>query len=95
MLNEPTRLFKANPTIEEYLRLRRAYPDEEIGVATHVGLEFLLTHLEELEENGIDPALVAGTFRADEEAHADLSLLLMKKLVERKSLQESGASHIV
>lgn len=90
-----SRVFKGDPTIDHYLQLRRDYPDEEIEVAISDGMEFLFSRLNVLEKFGIDPMLFASILDADAGAISELSLLLLKHLVERKKAEETGETHLV
>ncbi len=93
--NEFTKQYKASPTIENYVRLRRQYPDAEIEIATTGGIEFLFAQEKELLSYGINPRTVTGVLDSDLKAQAELSLKLMELLIERQKIEKSGATHIV
>ncbi len=93
--NKITKQYKADPTIENYVRLRRQFPDAEIEIATTGGIEFLFSQEKELLSYGINPRIVAGVLDADLNAQADLSLKLLELLIERKEKEKSGATHVV
>jgi hypothetical protein len=93
--NESTKLYKANPTIENYTELRNSKPSEEIEIKTSQGIEFVFKFQQELDEIGIDPRLVCKCLDADENAQSELSILLLKKLIERSRLINSGETHVV
>ncbi len=90
-----SRVFKDDPTIDHYLRLRRENPEEEIEVAISGGMEFLIFKLTLLEKFGIDPMRFAGILDADAGDISELSLLLLKHLVERKKAEGTGETHLV
>jgi hypothetical protein len=90
-----TREYGNSPTIENYLRLRRQHPDGEIEIATTGGIEFLFSQAEELRLNGIDPNLVDKVLDADLPAQAEMSLLLIERVIERDEIKRSGETHIV
>lgn len=93
--NKITKQYKASPTIENYVRLRRQCPDAEIEIATTGGIEFLFVQEKELLSYGINPRTVTGVLDADLDAQAELSLKLLELLIERQEKEKSGATHIV
>lgn len=93
--NEITKQYKASPTIENYVRLRRQYPEGEIEIATTGGIEFLFSQEKQLISYGISPRTVARVLDADLDAQADLSLKLLEQVIERKEKEKSGETHIV
>ena len=93
--NEITRKYKADPTIENYVALRKSNPNEVIEIATTGGLDFLISQNRLLLDNGIEPKLFAGALDANEEDQSKLSLILLEKIIERKKLEDKGNSQIV
>ena len=93
--NAITKEYKAWPTVENYVRLRRAFPDKEIEIATTDGIAFLSSEQTELLAIGIEPQLVAKAMDANEMAHAELSLKLMEIIIERNKLISDGETHVV
>jgi hypothetical protein len=93
--NEITKEYKASPTIENYVRLRRKYPLVPLEIATTGGIEFLFSLEQELRLHGIDPYLVVGAMDADLAAQAELSLLLLELIIERQNKEKDGETHIV
>jgi hypothetical protein len=93
--NQFTKQYKASPTIENYVRLRRQYPDAEIEIATTGGIKFLFSQEKELLSYGINARTVTGVLDADPDAHAELSLKLLELLIKRQKIEKSGATHIV
>ena len=90
-----SRAYKNNPTIENYISLRRTNPNTEIEVAFTNGLDWLFANSEVLRENGIDPQWFASALDANEEAISKLSLHLLEKIVERSRLEKSGETHVM
>ena len=93
--SELSKAFKRDPTIENYVRLRRENPDEVIEIAVSSGLEWLFSNEELLKSNGIPPLLVGGILDADHACISELSLLLLEKIIEKKGLSARGETHLV
>jgi len=82
--------FKANPTIEKYLWLRREYPGVDVPVLRFAGIEALFALEPELTHHGIDPALVAGALDANPKCVDDLCLLLLESMSDRRQRESRG-----
>lgn len=93
--SELSKAFKRNPTIENYVKLRRENPEEIIEIAISSGLEWLFSNEKLLEDNGIPPMLVAGILDADHAYISKLSLLILNKIIEKKDLLAKGETHLV
>jgi len=91
---ELSRLFKDNPTIENYLKLRAKNPDNEIEVAVTGGLDWLLANDQLLLDNGIQPRWVAGALDSDHDSISRISLALLQKLADRKQMIGEGKTHL-
>ncbi len=89
-----SKAFKKNPTTENYVKLRRKHPDEEIEVGITSGYEWLFSNTETLESFGISPYLFDGVLSADENSISELCLLLMERLIERSDCEKEGQSHV-
>lgn len=89
-----TQAYKANPSIELYVGLRRKYPKMLIEVATSASMDWLLANGELLESYGIDPQIVAGCLDACPDNIEELSLLLMENIVLRRKLEAKGETHV-
>jgi hypothetical protein len=92
--NAISKEYKANPKIENYVRLRRRFPDKEIEVATTGGIDHLFAEEGKLRALNIEPRLVARCLDANVDAHSELSLKLMELLIQRDQLKRGGATHI-
>jgi hypothetical protein len=86
--------YRREPTIENYVRVRRECPDVEVQVARFGGLDMLFALEQRFREHGIDPNLIAGTLDADEPSIDALSLRLMECLIARSKLPKDGPGHI-
>lgn len=93
--NEITKEYKANPTIENYVMLRRASPSAELEVSVIGGFDAMFFMREELSQHGIDPHLLSGILDADEDAMNEISLRLMEKMIEARQIQKSGETHLI
>ena len=92
--NKLTRAYKNDPSIENYLKLRRRYPKAEIEIAVLGGIEPLFYMEPELRRYGIAPDLVAGVMDADPIAISEISLFLMEKIIEARTLSRAGESQL-
>ena len=92
---ELTKLYKAEPTIKNYVGLRKRNPREEIEVATSGGIEFVFKFEEEIKGIGLDPRFICSCLDADEVSHSKLSLFLLEKLIERDHLIATGVTQSV
>jgi hypothetical protein len=86
--------YRRNPSIENYLRVRREFPEVEIQVARFGGIDALFTLEKEFEKQGIDPHLVAGALDADEPSIDALCLCLLELVTARDRLPKSGPGHV-
>src|SRR5262245_13852451 len=101
MAKEPTsggfralsRSYKSNPTIENYVTLRRKFPEETIEIAVTGGLDWVYEHA--LKQFGISAELVVSVLDADQDAISELSLQLLERIIERRRVESSGKTHVV
>lgn len=93
--NEFTKEYKADPSIENYVRLRRANPNAEIEVGVIGGFELMFYMREELERYGIDPDLLGGILDSDQDAISEISLRLMEKIIEARQIEGDGETHLI
>lgn len=94
-VNEITKEYKGEPTIENYVRLRRANPNADIEVSVIGGFDSMFYMRSELERYGIDPELLGGVLDADPEAINEISLRLMEKMIEARQVEQSGETHLI
>ena len=88
-----SRAFKANPTTEHYVELRRKYPDEVIEVAISSGFEWIFANVDLMKSFDLPPNLVGNASEADPESISELSLILMERLIERDIAEKAGKTH--
>jgi len=87
--------YRKKPTIEEYVRLRKAAPGASFGISTTGGLEFVFAQEDQLRSAGVDADTVVAALDGGDREQSRLALCLLEKLIERNALKNSGASHIV
>lgn len=92
--NEESLDYKRNPTIENYLRLRRADPEAEVEVAVTGGIDQLFYMEPELRKFGFDPQMVAGVLDANSEDIQQVSLQIMEKMIEARRRRADGETHL-
>jgi hypothetical protein len=86
--------FKANPTLEGFLRLRAENPDQEFDVSLLGGIDHAFALGSLLEAFGIPPQLYAQTLDASEFAIAQMSLLIMQDMQAEVLLKLEGRTHL-
>ena len=86
---------KADPSIENYVRLRRGDPEAEIEIGIVGGFELMFYMREELAQYGIDPELLGGILDADQDAISEMALRLMEKLIEAQAIAADGETHLI
>ena len=86
--------YRRKPTIENYVRIRRQFPEVEIQVVRFGGFEILFAFEEEFKKNGIDPQLVVRMLDADEPSIDELSLCLMERLIAKDNLPKDGPGYL-
>lgn len=93
--NDVTKAYKDNPTIENYVKLRRSMPDAEIEISVIGGIEQMFYMEAELKKYDINPRLVLGAMDANEHSVSELSLQIMEKIIESRRLSRLGETHLV
>ena len=94
-MNDIDRAYKENPTIENYLKLRKKYPNHDIEVALLGGIETIFAVEEETKKYGIDGDLLAGVMDADIECIDRMSIIILRELAKRKNLERKGEVHLI
>lgn len=92
--NEVSKAFKANPTIETYVTLRRSNPDAEIEIAVTGGFESMFFMRDEFARFGLDPELLGGILDANPAAVNEVSLSILEHIVTARKLQAAGGTHL-
>jgi hypothetical protein len=80
--------------IQNYLEIRRNFPEIDIQVSLFGGLDPILSIQQDLEKQGIDFDLVVYALDGDEVDIDALSLHLLECLVARSKLPTTGPGHI-
>lgn len=93
--SELSKAFKRDPTIENYVKMRRENPHEEIEISITDGLDWLFANSNLLREIGIEPQWVASTLDANPGAISKVSLRLLEKIIERKQTESEGETQTV
>ncbi|MCR9225759.1 MAG: helix-turn-helix domain-containing protein [Hyphomonas sp.] len=93
--NEVSKSFKANPTIQNYLKLRRAHPEQEIEVAVLGGFDSVLAMQSEFERHGFDVGEIMSVLDADQDTISAISLKLLEELVRQEDLIKNGETHLI
>jgi hypothetical protein len=93
--NRFSKAYKENPSIEQYVKLRRENPDAEIEIGVMGGIDPLFAMEPELKKHGFDPHLVARVMGAAPDAQKELSLQLMERIIEARGRSRRGETAIV
>lgn len=93
--NAASRTYKADRTIQTYLRLRRGDPEAEIEVSTLGGFDAVLAMRAEFEANGFSIEEMMGILDADQETISEISLRLLEELVRHEELAKNGQTQLV
>lgn len=86
--------FYADPSIHNYLEIRKKHPGREPPNNFFAGIDPLFAMREDLQKWSIDPALVAATMDADREAIDTLSLNLLALMRDRQDREQAGETHV-
>jgi hypothetical protein len=89
-----TEAYKRDPSSENYLNLRKEYPDKEIEVSFCCGLDQLCYMESELARYGISAEEFCLVLDANNSAISRYSLFFLEKIAEAKSLAEAGETHL-
>lgn len=89
-----SREYRGVPSIQNYLSLRKAFPEKQIEFATTGGIECLIEYEVLFRDQGINLQLIFGTLEANHDAISKLSLLLLEKISDREELHQAGETHI-
>lgn len=86
--------YRQKPTIENYLRVRRQFPEIEILIDEFGGIDPLFVLGKEFQDQGIDPQLIAECLDAYEPSIDALCLRLMERIIEREKISKNEPGHI-
>lgn len=93
--NSSSLAYKDNPTIQNYLALRRENPSAEIEVSALGGYDSVVAMQPELEAFGIALEDILGVLDADQDALSKVSLLLLQALADQEDAEKRGETHLV
>jgi len=83
--------FRKDPSIEQYLRIRKSFPELDIQIDISGGIDALFAIEKKCEQYGVDPGLVADAMDGSERHIDTLCLVLMDRLVTRGKIAGAGA----
>ena len=86
--------FDEDPSIENYVALRRFAPRFDTEIHRFAGVDPLQALGQGLEQAGLDRQLVCGALGGNDRDIDELCLQLMERLIERKRLEADGATHL-
>jgi hypothetical protein len=86
--------YRQEQSIENYVQIRRSFPEVEIQVSQFAGIDSLFDLESKLKRQGVDPDLVAAALDADEPSIDTLCLHLLELLIARNKLPKTGPGHI-
>jgi hypothetical protein len=86
--------YREEPTIQNYVRVRRSFPEVEIEVSQFAGIDALFAFEDKYRAFGIDPDLIAAALDANEPSIDALCLHLLELLIVREKLPKDGPKHI-
>ncbi|RYF38158.1 MAG: hypothetical protein EOO38_25215 [Cytophagaceae bacterium] len=93
--NEITKKYKVDPSIENYVRLRRKNPKAEIEVSMVGGFDSMFYMRDEFSRYDIDPELLGGILDSDEDSISEVALRLLEKIVEARTIAAGGETHLI
>ena len=93
-LNEASTIYKADPTLETYVRLRRSDPRAEIEVRVIGSFESMFYMRDEFERHGLDPELLGGLLDANVEAIGETALCVMEAMIAARQRERAGETQL-
>jgi len=82
-----TKAFKSDPSIENYVRLRRENPDADIEVDVVLNYDLIDYYLERLKKHGIERELLFEALGDLRDGRAKLILTLLEKIIEARKME--------
>jgi len=87
--------YNAEPTIENYVHIRRKYPSKSVEIVISEAVDWLLANESTLRKFSLDPNLVGSTLDGDGDAINSLSIHLLELLIDRRAIIASGKTHAI
>jgi hypothetical protein len=85
--------FDGDQTIENYIAFRRSAPRGDTEIDRFSDVDHRVVE-EELSQARLDPSLVSGALDGDDRDIDELCLQTLERLIERKTLEASGRTHL-
>ena len=92
--NPASKAYKANPSLENYLHLRRANPSDEIEISVLGGFDSVMAMASEYEAYGLSTSQMMQILDANQEAISSIALRLIEELVHYDKLHQEGETQI-
>lgn len=86
--------FDEDPSIENYVALRRFAPGCDMEIDQFARIDPLRSLAADLKKFGLDPVLVCGVLDGDDREMDKLCLQLLERLIERKQLVAERVTHL-
>jgi hypothetical protein len=86
--------FEAEPTLENYLLLRRTFPGGNVESLHFLSPDPHSSVEGELRQYGIEPFIFSDALDGNEHQIDELCLKLMERLVERQARERAGETHL-
>ena len=86
--------YEKDPTIANYLQMRRDFPEAEVEVGIFSGIDAPFKLEEKLAGQGFDPMLLVGALDADEHDIDAVCLRLLELLEAKRNLPKEGVGFI-
>ncbi|MEM6537388.1 MAG: hypothetical protein AAF668_06620 [Pseudomonadota bacterium] len=93
--NAASKAYKSEPTLQNYVHLRRSNPMAEIEVAVLGGFDSVRAMQPELEAYGIPVEQMMAVLDADQAAVSAESLRLLEELIRHQELAKIGETQVV
>ena len=93
--NAASKAYKSEPSIQNYLKLRRENPEAEVEVSNLGGFDSVLAMQSEFELHGFSVETMMGILDADQAVISEVSLRLLEELVRHEELSQIGETQLV
>lgn len=93
--NAVSKAYQMDPSIENYVKLRRESPDAEIDISSIGGTDGLFLADKDFNDFGIETKLLIAIRDGDPGAISKVSLRIMERMIESRSLANAGETQLV